>query len=1370
MGEDEGFAEQRISALLEDHEGFLWIGTLENGLFRYNGYEFKSFQTDYQKHHSRLGAKVNFVFEDSRNLLWVGTESALSYYHPGQQKFYILDLADFNSDSIRPTWFTAMEENKQGELMLGTINGIFVLSNISKAELLGYPGGGTDSDTFHLKVNYHRICCGEKETDDQVVSDLKIMDNKQLWLVHGKQLGVLKLSDFIQSQPDDSSGAVNDFTYRPVVCDLSRDKMYIADTNKIWVSFGDSISILTLNADHIEPKTMLVKRTLSSINNFSSDAGSGKKLWIGFTQNIRLFDTGNNNTYPLTFESNDINTLHLNYVSCFHRTRSGTIFIGTNWGGLYKFNPHNVYCYSHPNLQNIHLEHKENLRYVCEDSRGLLWMIADELYCCDKFQGNVIARFSNDFFDQQWCYGNKLLEDTKGQIWLGREGRGLNRLLVDDYDIQSIRSEKVLDRVVVSALCEDPNGFVWVGAKYRDKRVFKYHTALLKVSLSGYVVDTFIVKSWPAELPKTHHQYINHIYIDDDNVLWLACGFGLVRFDEIRGNVQQFHYPAYVSPLSQGYRILSICKDPVQSHEYFWIGTAGGGLVKFNKKDTSFKPFEGNVHLPSQNVNSILTDKLGSLWIGTDKGVAKIGLETKNKVETIKIFNKSNGLLTSDFSYYYGHNAMKTKDGDLIFSGPKSFHIVKPDQIKTDPFSPPFYISDYFIHYNSAKSDSTLSYTKNQSGNIDKLVLPYTKNTLGIEITALDYVSTQELTYAFFLENFDNEWINNGDHQVIHYPKLPPGDFYLKVKVANSDGVWSKPKSVLQLEIERPWWLSRLAYVVYLCLIAMLMGALMYWQRKRHELQLRVEIANMEAGKLKEMDALKSKFFTNISHEFRTPLTLIMNPVEDLLDRVSDVSDRKALIMIKRNAKQLLHYISEILDLTKLEANQMKLHISKVDLVEFAKYLIAPYESWLDQKRINLNFTESNNEIFAFLDPDKLNTILGNLLSNAIKYSSEGGTIDFILALKSGQGKDLIVIKIRNSGVGIPKENIPFVFNRYYRADSQAGGKVYGSGIGLALVKELVTLHQGTIEVHSEVGKFTEFVITFPHGECPTNEEDNLKPGKGAVDLEVLPHQMAQDVAAVKCNSPEGTGDKIILVIEDNSDMRSILKNGLMHDYKILEAKNGKQGEELAIKSCPDLIISDVMMPKKNGFEVAYALKRNVVTSHIPIILLTAKAEITDKIEGLETGADDYLIKPFNSQELRTRVKNLLEQRKNLKEKYSTLSLIKTDESPATSIDESFLQKVIKVIEDQYTDPNFKVQDIMDQMSMSRAQIHRKIKALTDKTPNELIRTYRLEQASKMLKSKTSSISEIAYQVGFSNTSYFNRVFKEYFGHTPSEM
>ncbi len=529
---------------------------------------------------------------------------------------------------------------------------------------------------------------------------------------------------------------------------------------------------------------------------------------------------------------------------------------------------------------------------------------------------------------------------------------------------------------------------------------------------------------------------------------------------------------------------------------------------------------------------------------------------------------------------------------------------------------------------------------------------------------------------------------------------------------------------------------------------------------KQQQAELALQLERKEAEQLRKLDQLKSNFFANISHEFRTPLTLILGPLGQMRKGIFEGNQQQYFDIMYRNGRRLQDLINQLLDLSKLENSKMQMNELPGDIYKYIRQVAGSLESWADRKKINYELTIPKAQLWVYFDRDKLEKIVVNLLSNAIKFTNPEGKVTLSIDSKDVDDQEIIGLSIMDTGVGIPADELDKVFERFYQSTYQVDGMA-SSGIGLALTKELVTFHGGKIKVTSEQGKGTTFYVEIPYKKASSLEQTEAEPDRLMPNLSAA---LDSTPLAIDKTVP------IILIVEDNEDVRTYIKDQLVGDYQLLEAENGKIGLDKALSTIPDLIVSDIMMPELDGLELTKRLKKDEKTSHIPVIMLTAKAELRDKLEGLETGADDYLVKPFDAEELRIRAHNLIEQRQKLRERFTKESLFFPKETAITSVDEKYLRRLMEVIELNMDNEAFSIEDFGRQVGMSRSQLHRKIKALTDKSPSIFLRTARLHRAKQLLKAQAGNSTEVAFMVGFSNTAYFSKCFKEEFGVTPTEV
>ena len=640
------------------------------------------------------------------------------------------------------------------------------------------------------------------------------------------------------------------------------------------------------------------------------------------------------------------------------------------------------------------------------------------------------------------------------------------------------------------------------------------------------------------------------------------------------------------------------------------------------------------------------------------------------------------------------------------------------------------------------------------------------------------------------MEGIDRDWVYSGNKHDAAYTNLSPGEYTFKVKGSNNDGIWNETGTSISIIISPPWWKTNWAYISYGLIFLFSLYGLRRYELNRVELKDKIKMDATLFKEKEEADKMKSRFFANISHEFRTPLTLILGPAEKIISKVTDVDIIKDAGIIKRNSKRLLQLVNQLLDLSKLEAGKLKLEASNNNIVSFVKGIALSFESLSEEKDITLMILSEKEFIELYFDKEKMIKILSNILSNAFKFTPQDGKITVSITESSSSrastprevSNGFVKIKIKDTGIGIPKEEIPKLFDRFYQVDSSFTKEYEGTGIGLALTKELAELHHGNISVESELGQWTEFTISLPLGKGHLKGDEvstKDKQDEPEMLIEEKKYLFSKNINEDLIENSELSylkDDKtIILIVEDNYDMREYIKESLDSSYIIEEAVNGEQGLRKAVKVIPDLIISDMMMPKMDGNEMTKILKNDEKTCHIPVIILTARSGQENKLEGLQTGADDYLTKPFDIKELQIRIKNIISIRKKLQEKFGRIEnkssqKIEDDKVEFSTIDQKFISKLMDIIEKHISEEDFNIIDFCSELAMSRTQLHRKLKALTGKSASIYIRSVKLSKAKKMIEEQKGNISEIAYSVGFASPAYFTKCFKEEFGYPPSAI
>ncbi|MBK7406885.1 MAG: response regulator [Saprospirales bacterium] len=719
---------------------------------------------------------------------------------------------------------------------------------------------------------------------------------------------------------------------------------------------------------------------------------------------------------------------------------------------------------------------------------------------------------------------------------------------------------------------------------------------------------------------------------------------------------------------------------------------------------------------------------------------------------------------------------MKSAAGELLFGGINGFNLFDPDSIQDQPLVPPIIITDFKLFNQSvpvrASAGDTLAYSsplKQPASHTKEIKLSYWQDDFSFEFAALNYLSPEKNKYKYQLLGNDKNWIEtDAARNFANYTNLKPGTYTFRVIGSNNDGVWNKTGASVCIVIAPPWWRTWWAYVVYLLSLGAIGFFLWRNETRRQRMKHDLELKQLQADQLKELDQTKTRLYTNITHEFRTPLTVILG-MADQLEKDPKNRLQEGLRLIRRNGSHLLALINQLLDLAKLQSNRMVVQLIQGDIVVYLKYIAESFNSMAAAKDLRISTYSDPESIVMDFDRDKIMKIASNLLSNAVKFTPPGGEIILRIRLEKEQGSDAetLVFDVSDTGIGIPPDQLPHIFERFYQADSSNTRKGEGTGIGLALVQELVKLFDGQISVESVQGKGSTFTV-----QLPIRHTAALETELHIQEMQPLEEAVSERVPLVEGgNQFSGNEDwPLMLIVEDNPDVRTFLVGCLDQQYRIVTAENGQIGINKALELVPDIIISDVMMPEKDGFEVCDILKKDTRTSHIPIVMLTARTTVEDRITGLERGADAYMAKPFHQGELIVQLQNLLDSRRRLQERYRNLDSPAEQATPDEKVEDAFLLELRGIIESQMADAGFSIEYLCRKMAMSRMQLHRKIKALTDQSTSLYIRSIRLQRARHLFTTTELNVSEVAYEVGFDDPKYFSRVFSEEFGVAPSDF
>ncbi len=1368
---EDGLSNNKVNTVIQDETGFIWFGT-DDGLNRYDGYNFKVFRNDPSDSNSLSSNSIWALFKDHSGYIWIGTKDGiLNQYDPNQEIFIKWKLktnvkggngiANIFEDSKKNIWIATRR------------SGVYKLNPETK-EILYW-----NKDTSNISsLSHHSVRTIAEDNSGNILIGTYFGLNKFNPEEPGK--GFEKF--FYES---DNNNSLSDNQ----IYNLSKSSTY---PNIFWI--GTPKGLTQYNSKNNSFKKIKIP------NPDKLQFGSGastvieeivdneKILWIDTYGGFIRMNINSGNWHRFVHDENNPHSIISNQINKIIKDKSGVIWIATENGvsffpsKLSKFN--SVFTKYYHNFLEV-FKDKKNLRAITQSNDGNIWFGFDD--GIKKLSYKKPSQPSYKYTKVKNLNIWSLSTDTNDNLWIGTFGQGLKQFDPTSGKIKNwllkFPKRGTTTVLFIKSLLKDSKDNIWVG--YWGSGVGRINPTTGNYNL--WITETDNPKS-------ITNSDIWTIAEDRFGRLWFGTqGGGLNLFEDKNDGI--FHhwlqFEKDLSNLSSN-NIYSICESkkftgPNNSEVILWVGTSNG-LNKFvvkNKNgnsnlydiDVTNKSYTINDGLPDNSVNSILEDDDGNLWLGTGSGISFFNVSQK----TFTNFSKEDGINGTVMN----PEAALRLDDLLLFGSTKGLTIFDPKKIKLSNFQPEVVITDFQIFNKSVIAGKNSPLKKNISHN-DKIILSHDQNVFSFEFASLDYNSPQSIQYAYMMVGFDKDWIKSGTRRFVTYTNLNPGKYVFKVKATNADGVWSNKIASLNISINPPWWKTLWAYGFYICLIVIGLLLIRRFEMNRAKLRNELKLRELEVKKKSELEELKSRFFANLSHEFRTPLMLIKGPLELLKKEKGNGNFSENIQIIERNSDQLKELIDQLLELSQLEKAAISLKTKQGDLVEILKGILSSFESILLQKNIALNFSSDLDSIIIWIDRDKFEKIINNLISNAIKFTPQEGKIkisintelpSFSPLVKGELKESSIQIKIADSGVGIPKDKLDKIFNRFFQVDDSTQRSFGGSGIGLALVKEFIDLHKWKISVNSNAELGTEFTIEIPQRDDYLNETEKIESKSVHIPFNqnLISDNSWQNIHS-KINIEKQNGfissnnKPSILIVDDSEDVRKYLSSLLKDEYLIFEAQNGMDGINSAAEIIPDLIISDVMMPSMDGLEFCRRIKSDWQTSDIPVILLTAKVSSESKIEGLEIGADDYLTKPFVSKELFTRIKNLLEQRKRLRDKYSKNLEPLFEREKLTTADDDFINKALDLIEKNLDKTNFNTEQLSKELFVSRTQLHRKILAITGQAPGEFIRIFKLKHAAKLLIEKRFSVTQIAYEIGFSSPAQFTRAFTKQFNCLPSEF
>jgi signal transduction histidine kinase/DNA-binding response OmpR family regulator/ligand-binding sensor domain-containing protein len=1329
----QGLSQGMIYDMLQDSDGFMWMGT-NNGLNRYNGYNFRVFTHNPFDTTSISGDVITKLFEDSQNRLWAGTRiNGLNYFDKYHERFYKIDFSTVLPNQQENLNISSIDEDKAGNIWV-TGNDFILMVTVIQPSISEVP-------VFKVELK-SQIPSNSIEGNILTVkclSDGRILIGSHWTGLFEWNTKANRLEPFITPTGEKITSANFILEY---------------PKGQIWISSFRTIYRLNEQTVKIYTPPYIDREHSSRRVRFAVNPQNGK-LWIFYYFKSTIYELDISKGETATLQP--VLELPKNvYATCLFFEDERNFWLGTNGYGLRKM-PLLTYPFHHlakgKSIRNINQFKPGALSFTAQTGMEVINNVATHQQTTIPIQKHITSLNVNDIFG--------VLKAKNGDIWLSSRYYSKNEQKSKLYKYNSqyqLLKTYQLPKVDMyyGAFIEDQKGNLWFGTTNGQFVKFDVQTELFIPINCSHIGNGTI------------DAQVFQLYLDIDGKIWKASAQGLsvITLDK-NGNLKDCTTyetnPKNIKSLSYN-SVASILDDPIAPKEYLWVATKGGGLNKLNKETGEFQHFKTQQGLPDNVVYGVLADAENHIWVSTNRGLAKLNPQTGKFTS----FQAEDGLQDNEFNT--GAFFKDKNTGQLFFGGINGITAFYPHEINLGNYHPKVYITQLKIKNEIVNVGQPL---KNKGQNPLSQSIEYTKkikltwfqNQITLEFAALDLNIPSKNQYQYQLSGVDKDWVQAGNNRIANYANLTPGRYIFRVKGTNSSGQWSDKEATLEIIITPPWWRTIWAYLLY---TAIIISSILLWLRfQTNKIKLENELAfqEREAERLAELDKIKTNFFSNITHEFRTPLHLIIEPLRQALTQPNKPW-RNHIELAKNNSEKLLQLINQLLDLSKLESKKMKLELQTGDILNVISPIINSFKILAQQKNINLIFQAPEHIPSFDFDKDKVEKVLFNLLSNAIKFTPKSGQIIVTVHNENQQ----LSITVADTGIGISTEQQTQIFNRFYQVKNR---KQTGTGIGLALSKELTEVMNGTLNVESKLGIGSTFIIQIPMVRT-------AQKSKAVISNNNFHYPNAIENTPVNDNIALDANN-IVLLIEDNAELRAFIKNSIQDKYQVIEASNGQQGIQLALQYIPNIIISDVMMPEKDGFELCNFLKTEEKTAHIPIVLLTAKTAFDSKLKGLKYGADAYITKPFNTNELLVRIENLITLRQQLQVKYSqAFNLSPSSHAGLTTqdnqkiiiseYDQIFLNNAQQIVMQHLDDETLTVEILANKVAMSRGQLHRKLRALLDQSPSEFIRNIRLKEAFILLQQRKGNVTEVAFMVGFSSQKYFSTKFKEKYQISPKEV
>jgi signal transduction histidine kinase/ligand-binding sensor domain-containing protein/DNA-binding response OmpR family regulator len=1408
---EDGLPQNTITAITKDPSGFMWFGT-NNGLCRYDAFVFETFQSDPGQAYTLPENMISSLEPGCDERLWIGTNQGLAYYDCTREQ--IVNYSVFETGCSEITRVTSIVSQNKTLWVATQGNGIFLL----QPDKEGKYGIVEHFCTENLNISSNSVNTVYKSRKNIIYA--------------GSDEGFYIYNPITRK----FTGRFNNISYPQGsyvnnIFESSTGDLYVASYNGMALLKNGQTTFEWFYNDPLNNNS-LVHNTVNSIN---EDAKGG--ILVGSLGGLQSFDPGTGSFYSFPLEGPGAFNLNNKFVSTIYCDSTGNVWVGTEKGGINKFNVYqNQFGFIANDPNNPNSLNENTINSILKEG-DTLWIgtAGGGLNRLNTATGKF-EHFTNSAFNTATLssdYITSLIRLPDGHLWAGAWGSGLNRLTTNGNSVKIERISPLtpgikndLVNYFVSSLLYDSCGLMLIGTE-GGLSAFNYKTSTFttiftpqgqtpELSEIGCLLKDSKGNYWAGTR--------NGLFCFNDSIL------NEIRNQpayELKNYNFYSHMPGNTASLPGNY-ITSLLED---SEKNIWIGTYGKGIAKCRVDENGAlicKNYSQNDGLSNNVAYGIQEDVNGDLWISTDYGLSMFNVQENR----FRNFFKQDGLLNNQFYWSASH---KSPDGTLYFGGTEGLNFFKPENIWEYKHLGTPKITKFRVFNREVKPGDTIHKKVAIEKPVymsDTILLGYRDNNISFDFSSFDYYLPEKTKFAYKLSGIDKEWIQvNANRRFANYSNLTGGTYRFMLKAANCDGIWNENPTEVTIIITPPFWKTQWFKILLIFFVVLTTFIFIQLQLRRiihqkklleekvvsrtkkieeqkimlekqaddltesnHQLERRQKLIEHQKEELErktseilsqrdelillnkkvsEINQHQMQFFTNISHELRTPLTLILSPLEHLIKKTENgVGEKEILLVIERNARRLLMLINQLLEIRKIETGNQELRVEQSNT---GKFFYDIYQSFLPLAHKNeIDFKyhiDISTEVW--IDQEKLEDVLYNLLANAFRFTPKCRKIELAAKSVTANGKNHLEIIVKDTGCGISPEKLDRLFDRFYQVTQVKNHPNAGTGIGLSLVKSLVEIMHGTINVTSEPGKGSKFRVQLPIDKQEFEQHEIDTTGIG------YESELKNKIALLSDQISELQNHEItvhekglhkILIVEDNLDMRSYIASVLSKYFTVFEADNGKQGYEIAKKEDLSLIISDIMMPEMGGLEFCNKIKNNLYTSHIPVIMLTAKGEPDDYINGFEQGADDYIAKPFNIDILVAKANSIIENRKKIRDKFCSPEEVSPAEITTNSLDGQFFTKVNEIIEKHYTDSTFDVDQFASEMFVSRSQLYKKLKAITDLSANDFINVYRLKKATELLKNDNLQISEIAYTVGFNDPKYFSRIFKKYFKISPSDQ